>query len=161
MTVPKMSSLQLNIDALKFPDVPESDKYISKPRKLSNLVRNKLAKPAGTKSTTVALPAVPKKHTPDQWHIFQALNDFLQPGSSVTLFEAVKKVVDVFPDGSPDFKSLNHVATELAEQIPYHHPSQIKLVRLICYFGRSEERMRKYHNKVCKLALQAIHLSRS
>jgi hypothetical protein len=48
---------------------------------------------------------------------------------------------------------VNIVCLECAEQIPYAHPSHLKLVRLLWVIGRSEKRAANNGQKACILDL--------
>lgn len=65
--------------------------------------------------------------------VFIILRDFLQPSSSLSLKSTVEAIIDLLPDNalSNEVWSFGSVCFELAEQIPYYHPSQQKLARLL------------------------------
>ncbi|KAH8650568.1 hypothetical protein BGZ60DRAFT_421368 [Tricladium varicosporioides] len=69
--------------------------------------------------------------------IFLILRDFLQPYSSILFDTAVQRVFTILTQSHANFRSFNSVCLELAEQIPYHHPSQLKLTRLVWLMGRN------------------------
>lgn len=58
------------------------------------------------------------------------LRDFLQPDTKLSLQEAAKAILVLIPanaSGYAEVCSFGEICVELAEQIPYHHPSQLKL----------------------------------
>lgn len=67
----------------------------------------------------------------------------------MSLKDATNCAVDVFPKNYTDMRSLNYVCTELAEQIPYDHPSQLKLARFLWSMGRSDRRILNSGLQVC------------
>lgn len=64
------------------------------------------------------------------------LRDFLQLNSTISSRVAVDRVIAAFPYKYSDLRQLNSVCFEVAEQIPYHHPAHLKLVRLIWLVGQ-------------------------
>jgi hypothetical protein len=76
------------------------------------------------------------------------LRDFLQPDTKTSLQEAASFLLAPIPanaSGHAEVCSFGGICVELAEQIPYHHPSQLKLVQLLHYLSRSPKFMDKYH----------------
>lgn len=72
--------------------------------------------------------------------LFVILRDFLQPDSTMPLKSAVDRIADLLPDNAPlstEVWDLGTVCFEVAEQIPYHHPSMQKLARLLEALGQS------------------------
>lgn len=72
--------------------------------------------------------------------IFLILEDYLQPNSKTSLESAVQSILTLIPENasmSNEVYRVGQVFLELAEQIPYHHPSQIKLVRAVEELSRS------------------------
>lgn len=68
------------------------------------------------------------------------LRDYLQPDTALTLDSAVQSSLDILPDKpahSTDVWVFGEVCIELAEQIPYHHESQLKLAGLLERLGAS------------------------
>ena len=68
------------------------------------------------------------------------LRDFLQPDTAVLLETTANKILDLLPDKSPNSNDVwvfGEICIELAEQIPYHHPSQLKLAGLLELLGKS------------------------
>jgi hypothetical protein len=75
-----------------------------------------------------------------QEKVFQVLNDYLQPDTKMSLDSAVHSILALLPEKEPlstEVWSVGEVVLQLAEQIPYHHPSQIKLARLMEGLTRS------------------------
>ncbi|PWY95903.1 hypothetical protein BO94DRAFT_620264 [Aspergillus sclerotioniger CBS 115572] len=65
--------------------------------------------------------------------VFHILNDYLQPDTEMPLFSAVKSILDILPGAplSDEIYVVGEIVLELAKQIPYHHPSQAKLARVM------------------------------
>jgi len=62
------------------------------------------------------------------------LRDFLQLDSQTSLNSASTSILALLPDGEPEGPSvclLGDLCVQIAKQIPYSHPSQLKLARLI------------------------------
>lgn len=71
---------------------------------------------------------------------FPILRDFLQLDAAVTLESTAKSILDLLPEKDPhsdNVGSFGEMCIELAEQIPYHHPSQLKLAALLEHLGKS------------------------
>ncbi|GIK03849.1 hypothetical protein Aspvir_007924 [Aspergillus viridinutans] len=69
-----------------------------------------------------------------QEKVFQILNDYLQPDTKTSLDSAVHWILALLPEKEPlstEVWDVGEVVLQLAEQIPYHHPSQIKLARFM------------------------------
>lgn len=72
--------------------------------------------------------------------VFLILRDYLQPDSKTSLESAVQSILSLIPENasmSNEVCLVGEVCLELAEQIPYHHPSQLKLVRIVEELSRS------------------------
>lgn len=72
--------------------------------------------------------------------IFQLLRGFLQPDTNMTLQSTAQSILDLLPEKDPqstEIWSFGEICIELAEQIPYYHPSQLKLAALLEYLGKS------------------------
>ena len=70
--------------------------------------------------------------------VFDILREFLQPDSKTSPRDAALKISSLLPqqqhikyDNSPELFSLWQLCIEIVWQIPYNHPSMVKLVRLI------------------------------
>lgn len=133
-----MAALELNIDALKFPDAGEAERQQSR-----NSLSRVLSPFKSNVKTSNPDSSIPKEYLPNDYEVFLVLRDFLQPGSIITLVDAVNRILEVFPDGGSDLRSVNTVCIELAEQIPYSHISHLKLARLLWLIGRSDKRIVK------------------
>lgn len=75
------------------------------------------------------------------------LRDFLQPDTKLSLQEAANSLLVLIPanaSNNAEVCSFGGICMELAEQIPYHHPSQLKLSQLLHYLSRSPKFMYKY-----------------
>ena len=66
---------------------------------------------------------------------FYLLQSYLQPDTSLTLDATSQKILDSIPEEKPSMSQevwlFGELCIELAEQIPYHHPSQIRLADLL------------------------------
>ena len=72
--------------------------------------------------------------------IFHLLRRFLQVEKAVTMESTAHSILALLPENgsrSTDVWIFGEICIELAEQIPYHHPSQLKLVRLLEDLGMS------------------------
>jgi hypothetical protein len=65
--------------------------------------------------------------------VFQILKDFLQPDTETSLETTVESILKIVPDAplSDEVAMVGDIVLELAEQIPYRHPSQVKLARVM------------------------------
>ncbi len=75
------------------------------------------------------------------------LRDFLQPDSKISLKSAAETLLALVPpnaSGNAEVFSFGEICVELAEQIPYDHSSQLKLVQLLQYLARSPKFLDKY-----------------
>ena len=76
----------------------------------------------------------PRKSNDVDQQAFAILRDFLQPDSKTSLMSASASILallsDSNPEGLPVWK-LGELFIELAEQIPYSHPSQLKLSQVL------------------------------
>ncbi|KAK2760866.1 hypothetical protein FQN54_002106 [Arachnomyces sp. PD_36] len=76
------------------------------------------------------------------YKVFLILKDFLQPDTNLPLHYVVDTIAGLFPRNaalSTEVWSFGVVCLELAQQIPYQHPSQQKLVRLLEHLAKSEK----------------------
>ncbi len=74
--------------------------------------------------------------------IFHLLHDFIQPKSSFYMEEVAVRIEQLLPDtAAAPFSFEEDILTatmlEIAAQIPYHHPSQLKLPRLLAQLADS------------------------
>ena len=88
---------------------------------------------------------------------FPILRDYLEPGTHLTLESTARSILNLLPEHDP-YHSIEEfcfsgLCIEMAEQIPYHHPSQLKLVELMRYIGMSEKlgKMSRYVIKVPRI----------
>ncbi|RJE26956.1 hypothetical protein PHISCL_00657 [Aspergillus sclerotialis] len=85
--------------------------------------------------------------------VSRILEEILQPNSKRSLEDTVQAILSLVPDNasmSNEVSDVGDVCLELAEQIPYHHPSQIKLARVVEKLARSEKFMNGPDEKVNK-----------
>ena len=78
------------------------------------------------------------------------LRRFLQPSRTKSVQQTVKSIIKLLPDdasASNELMSINPVILNLADQIPYHHPSHIKLARVVEEICRWDKFI-KANNKV-------------
>ena len=76
------------------------------------------------------------------YKFFCILRDYLQPDTTLTLHSTALSVLELLPNDDPqsiEVAFFGETCVELAEQIPYHHPSQIKLAGLLESIGDSEK----------------------
>ncbi len=75
------------------------------------------------------------------------LRDFLQPDTKMSAKTAVVSLLALIPSNASAYAevcSFGGICVELAEQIPYHHPSQQKLVQLLQSLSRSPKFISTY-----------------
>lgn len=83
--------------------------------------------------------------------IFSLLRDYLQPDSTMTLEFTARSLEDLIPVNSPlstEVLDFGDSCIEVAEQIPYHHPSHLKLAGLLEYLANSPKLGQAYPSKV-------------
>ncbi|KAJ5612367.1 hypothetical protein N7510_005561 [Penicillium lagena] len=70
------------------------------------------------------------------YNVFQIFNEYLQPDTKTSHDSAVKSLLALVPkvDNEQEVITIINVVLELAEQIPYYHPSHIKLARIMEQF---------------------------
>ncbi|KAI9847730.1 MAG: hypothetical protein M1837_001978 [Sclerophora amabilis] len=71
---------------------------------------------------------------------FHLLRGFLQPDTSLTLDSTAQSILDLLSPYAPHSTEVwvfGETCIELAEQIPYYHPSQLKFAELLEYLGQS------------------------
>ncbi|KAJ5825489.1 hypothetical protein N7474_002627 [Penicillium riverlandense] len=68
---------------------------------------------------------------------FQIFNEYLQPDTKTSHDSAVESLLALVPkaDNDQEVMTIINVVLELAEQIPYYHPSHIKLARIMEEFS--------------------------
>lgn len=85
---------------------------------------------------------------------FVILNDFLQPETTKSLSETVQSLLALLPEnapGSTEIWSSGTVIIEIAEQIPYSHPSQWKLVSLVEEFSKADKFLSKWPDEMVQI----------
>lgn len=149
-----MAALDLNIDALGFPDPDKAEKMKSSEagkttrsyKSSSGILSPFTSKFKKTSSGDGS--SIPRQFSPSDYKVFLILRDFLQPDSTITLHDAVNRVIEVFPDQYHNLRAINGVCFELDEQIPYLHPSQHKLAAVLHSVGKNPRRIEKSRFKV-------------
>ena len=87
---------------------------------------------------------------------FDILCEYLQPDTALTLASTTQSILDLLPEKAPhstEVWSFGDTCIEVAEQIPYHHPSQLKLVGLLKYPGKSTKLGQISTSKVSPLGI--------
>lgn len=138
--------LDFNIDSLKYPDTVDTGNRPIQTKSLRDRIKTAFKTDSASPSDEKDV-SIPKGILPTDYKTFLILQDFLQPHSTVIFKDAIGRLIDISPDG--DMRFINSVCLELAEQIPYSHPSQAKLARLLWGVGRSETRIEKMKRNVC------------
>lgn len=75
------------------------------------------------------------------------LTDFLQPDTKTSLKTAIESLLSLIPASASqhaEVYSFGEICVEIAEQIPYHHPSQIRLVQLLHTLSQSPKFIEKF-----------------
>lgn len=77
------------------------------------------------------------------WKAFGILTRYLEPGSDLSEEQATELLYEILPKaddkklaGQPDM--LGCVLLDIAKQIPYYHPSQIRLLKLFKHLGKTD-----------------------
>lgn len=84
---------------------------------------------------------------------FSILNDFLQPETTKSLNEIVQSILALLPENAPgsgEIWSAGSTMIEIAEQIPYSHPSQLKLAALIEELSKTDKFLSKWPDDMVK-----------
>lgn len=122
-------------------------------RKAIQAVKRSLGRHDMTKSTTylldLKLEDSPSGPIPDKY--FELLRDYLQPDSTLTMESVARSLEDLLPENapqSPEVFGFGETCIEVAEQIPYQHPSQLKFVGLLEYLANSPKLGRVHTSKV-------------
>ena len=95
---------------------------------------------APSSSVAGSLKLTPENDDKTAMRIFHILQDYLQPESSALLQGTVHAVFDVLPKGKPgsnEVWNFGQACLDIAEQMPYWHPSQLKLVGLVAELSYS------------------------
>jgi hypothetical protein len=119
-----MASLEFDIG---LGDFPEPGTFSSKVSSMVSMIKSTLLRITGS-------------CTYSDSNVFIILRDFLQPNTALTLESVVESLIDLLPEnasGSARVYSFGTVCLDLAEQIPYHHPSHQKMARLLECIGKS------------------------
>ena len=83
--------------------------------------------------------------------VFEILRDFLQSNAALTLQNTARSILALLPENDSDSMevlSFSETCIEVAEQIPYHHPSRLKLAGLMEQMGRSTKLGHTYTSSV-------------
>ena len=80
------------------------------------------------------------------------LRDYLQPDSKSELEIVADSILGLLPSKARyrDEFPLAYLCMEIAQQIPYHHPAQAKLVLLLHYLAQSPKFLTKTKSQVFK-----------
>jgi hypothetical protein len=78
------------------------------------------------------------------WKAFGILTRYLEPGSDLSDEQAAELLYDILPSADNEKLSsqpdmLGCVLLDVAKQIPYHHPSQIRLLNLFKHLGKTDK----------------------
>lgn len=68
------------------------------------------------------------------------LRDYVQPGDKRSVEDIANEILAILPANgqhSTEMSAFAQLCVEIAVQIPYHHPSQMKLAYLLQYLARS------------------------
>lgn len=79
---------------------------------------------------------------PLAYQTLHILQDFLQPSSRLTIKDTAHSILALLPKNAPystEIWSFGETCIEIAEQIPYDHPSQLKLAALFEELGKSSK----------------------
>ncbi|KAI5917996.1 hypothetical protein F4810DRAFT_694175 [Camillea tinctor] len=81
--------------------------------------------------------------------VFDILKDSLQPGSETSIPIAAQRISDLLepgpvPEASAELTSLMEMFLEVAWQIPYNHPSLVKLVQILVRLSDTGKTTRIY-----------------
>ncbi|KJR86524.1 uncharacterized protein SPSK_02563 [Sporothrix schenckii 1099-18] len=96
-------------------------------------------------ATTAAQPQWPPRPFTDRTGVTKRkiaaiLCSYVQPDCALSEDVVANSILALIPEdatASRDVKSFVRICVDLAEQIPYHHPSQLKLARLLRVLGES------------------------
>lgn len=104
-----------------------------------------------SESTDVEIK-VPEGCRVSDYKVFAILREVLQPkvvNNLDTVFKAADRIIEVFRNYPPyEIRSLNQLFFDIAENIPYNHPSHVRLASLVWAIGRSEKRVTLARSKV-------------
>jgi hypothetical protein len=98
------------------------------------------------------MPDEPDYNDPLFLPTFEILNKALQPDSGFSVEDAVSQLTALFSEGKPDSIEMGDfigTCLEMAEAIPYTHPSMLKLVSILDLCLRSEQLPEKVESGVC------------
>lgn len=93
--------------------------------------------------------------------VFTVLRDFLQPDTTLSVESVIELLTARLPENAPESSevySMGTVFVDMAEQIPYHHPSHQKMARLLGYLGNSTKVNMKISLQVMKSSLLRRHM---
>ncbi|KAM0800256.1 hypothetical protein BDR22DRAFT_852342 [Usnea florida] len=83
---------------------------------------------------------------------FAILRDYLEPETQLSIESTASSILNLMPEKDSHLgvegRSFSDLCIEMAEQIPYHHPSQLKLVEFLAYIGMSEKLGRMSHSMI-------------
>ena len=99
----------------------------------------------------------PETYSPETKRLFSILQNYLQPNKLTTLEATAASILKILPKQNPESTEVwmfGELCIELAEQIPYHHPLQLKLLGLGEYLKLNPQLCRIFEDtdaKVCTL----------
>lgn len=141
-----MASLEFDIGLEGSPE-PEKNVSSTASSAVSSMLSTAKSKFGGGSSANKSSSA----STYSEYSVFIILRDFLQPNTALSLESVIESLTDLLPEnasGSAEVYSFGVICLDLAEQIPYHHPSHQKMARLLEYFGKSTKVNAKISQKV-------------
>jgi hypothetical protein len=153
-----MASLDLKIE-----DIDGKPPLVDKPRSPGLAIRLMQFLRRKRKSTTQGWTVSPATTSFTATKIADILRDVLQPDSAMSLEDAANSLLAVIPVNAPqsgEVRVFGDYCLELAEQIPYNHPSVTKLPRLLRIMNVSSKFTIRNKISVCILSLLDIIIMR-
>jgi len=82
-------------------------------------------------------PETPENLRKEWGSVFAVLSDYVQPDSTLSLYEAVDRVAEFYTDGYQKSSPINHTLIILGDQIPYDNPAYTKLAYFFPALGKA------------------------
>src|ERR1700722_15872740 len=82
-------------------------------------------------------PETPENIRKEWGSVFAILRDYVQPDSTLSLYEAVDRVAEFYTDGYQKSSPINHTLIILGDQIPYDNPAYTKLAYFFPALGKA------------------------